>query len=49
MDIISEDIVTIGEEAEAEDRFEEIWRTNSKYGQNEATMEREDLILEITV
>jgi uncharacterized protein len=40
VDIITEDIVTIGEEVEAEDRFEEILRTIPKYGKNETTMQR---------
>ena len=40
VDIITEDIVSIGEEMEAETRFEEILRTIPKYGKNELTMER---------
>ena len=34
VDIITEDIVTIGEEVEAEDRFEEILQSVPKYGKN---------------
>ena len=40
VDIITEDIVTIDEEIEAEERFEEILRAIPKYGKNEATMAR---------
>ena len=40
VDIITEDIVTIEEEIEAEERFEEILRSIPKYGKNEPTMAR---------
>jgi len=40
VDIITEDIVTIEEEIEAERRFEEILRSIPKYGKNQPTMER---------
>ncbi len=40
VDIITEDIVPIVEEIEAETRFEEILRTIPKYGKNEPTMAR---------
>lgn len=40
VDIITEDIVTIEEEVEAEERFEEILRSVTKYGKNRLTMER---------
>lgn len=39
-DIITEDIVTISEESEAEERFEEILRTIPKYGKNNTTLSR---------
>ena len=40
VDIITEDIVTIDEEKEAEERFEEILRTIPKYGKNDITLAR---------
>jgi len=40
VDIITEDIVTINEEIEAEERFEEILRTIPKYGKNDITLSR---------
>lgn len=40
VDIITEGIVTIRDEREAEDRFEEILRTIPKYGKNDRTMVR---------
>jgi uncharacterized protein len=40
VDIIHDGIVTIGSEAEAEDRFEDILRTYPKYGKNAITLER---------
>lgn len=40
VDIITEDIVTIRDEKEAEDRFEEILRTIPKYGKNDRTLVR---------
>ena len=40
VDIITEDIVSINEEIEAEERFEEILRTISKYGKNDITLAR---------
>jgi uncharacterized protein len=39
-DIITEDIVTLGSEREAEERFEEILRAHVKYGKNRQTTER---------
>lgn len=39
-DIITDGIVEIGDEKEAEDRFEEILKTISKYGKNEITLDR---------
>ena len=40
VDIITEGIVTIEEESEAEERFEEILRTIPKYGKNDTTLSR---------
>ena len=40
VDIITEDIVTIDKEKEAEERFEEILRTIPKYGKNDITLAR---------
>ena len=40
VDIITEDIVTIIEDVEAEERFEEILRTHQKYGKNDKTLAR---------
>jgi uncharacterized protein len=40
VDIISDGIVSINSEQEAEDRFEEILRTYPKYGKNEITLNR---------
>ncbi len=40
VDIITEDIVRIKEEIEAEERFEEILRTITKYGKNDITLSR---------
>lgn len=40
VDIITEDIVQIQEEIEAEERFEEILRTIPKYGKNDITLSR---------
>lgn len=40
VDIITEGIVTIRDELEAEDRFEEILRTIPKYGKNDQTLQR---------
>ena len=40
VDIITEDIVSIDEEVEAEERFEEILRTIPKYGKNDITLSR---------
>ncbi len=40
VDIITEDIVTINEEIEAEERFEEILRAHQKYGKNDKTLAR---------
>jgi uncharacterized protein len=40
VDIITEDIVTIEEEIEAEERFEEILRAFPKYGKNNKTLAR---------
>ena len=40
VDIISEGIVSIDEEIEAEERFEEILRTIPKYGKNDITLTR---------
>ena len=40
VDIITEDIVSINEEIEAEERFEEILRTIPKYGKNDITLSR---------
>lgn len=40
VDIITEGIVTINEESEAEERFEEILRTIPKYGKNDTTLSR---------
>jgi len=40
VDIITDGIVTIKSEQEAEDRFEEILRTYPKYGKNAVTLER---------
>ena len=40
VDIITEDLVTINEEIEAEDRFEEILRAHIKYGKNDKTLVR---------
>lgn len=40
VDIITDGIVTIKSESEAETRFEEILKGNSKYGKNEATLNR---------
>ncbi len=40
VDIITEDIVSINEEKEAEEGFEEILRTYPKYGKNEKTLAR---------
>ena len=40
VDIITEDIVSINKEIEAEDRFEEILRTIPKYGKNDITLAR---------
>ena len=40
VDIITEDIVAINEEIEAEERFEEILRAHKKYGKNDKTLAR---------
>ncbi|KJU85220.1 metal dependent phosphohydrolase [Candidatus Magnetobacterium bavaricum] len=40
VDIITEDVVDIKDESEAETRFEEILRQHIKYGKNEITTER---------
>ncbi|MBI5634928.1 MAG: HDIG domain-containing protein [Nitrospirae bacterium] len=40
VDIITDGIVKISEEKEAEDRFEEILKTIPKYGKNEITLQR---------
>lgn len=40
VDIIHDGIVTLTSETEAESRFEEILRTNPKYGKNQLTLER---------
>lgn len=40
VDIITEDIVKIGAEIEAEDHFEEILKTIPKYGKNDITLSR---------
>ncbi len=40
VDIITEDIVSIDEEIEAEEQFEEILRTIPKYGKNDITLRR---------
>lgn len=40
VDIITDGIVQISNEKEAEDRFEEILKTIPKYGKNEITLER---------
>ena len=40
VDIITDGIVPIGDEKEAEERFEEILRTIPKYGKNDKTLER---------
>jgi uncharacterized protein len=40
VDIITDGIVTIKSEREAEERFEEILRTYPKYGKNEITLNR---------
>ena len=40
VDIITEDIVPINEEIEAEEQFEEILRTIPKYGKNDITLSR---------
>ncbi len=40
VDIITEDIVPIGDEIEAEEQFEEILRTIPKYGKNDITLGR---------
>ncbi|OGW39468.1 MAG: hypothetical protein A2010_12105 [Nitrospirae bacterium GWD2_57_9] len=40
VDIIHDGVVTIRSEAEAEERFEEILRTYTKYGKNETTLNR---------
>ena len=40
VDIITEDIVEIKEETEAEENFEEILRTHVKYGKNDITLSR---------
>ena len=40
VDIITEDIITIDEEIEAERRFEEILRAIPKYGKNDITLSR---------
>ena len=40
VDIITEGIVTIRDDREAEDRFEEILRTIPKYGKNDKTLVR---------
>jgi len=40
VDIITEDIVPIDEEIEAEERFEKILRTIPKYGKNDITLSR---------
>ena len=40
VDIITEDIVQINEEIDAEERFEEILRTTPKYGKNDITLSR---------
>ena len=40
VDIITDGIVEIGDEKEAEDRFEEILRSYPKYGKNEITLNR---------
>ncbi len=37
---VSEDIVSIDDEIEAEERFEEILRTIPKYGKNDRTLSR---------
>jgi uncharacterized protein len=38
--LITEDIVSINQEIEAEERFEEILRTIPKYGKNDITLTR---------
>ena len=40
VDIITDGIIKIGDEKEAEERFEEILKTISKYGKNEITLTR---------
>jgi len=40
VDIITDGIVTINDESEAESRFQEILRTYPKYGKNEITLNR---------
>ncbi len=40
VDIITEDLVTLSSEKEAEERFEEILKNYPKYGKNEKTMTR---------
>jgi len=40
VDIITDGIVTINNEREAEERFEEILKTIPKYGKNEPTLKR---------
>jgi uncharacterized protein len=40
VDIITDGIVTIRDEKEAEERFEEILKTTPKYGKNDLTLER---------
>ena len=40
VDIITEDIVEVKEEIEAEENFEEILRTHVKYGKNDMTLAR---------
>ncbi len=40
VDIITDGIVSIKDEREAEDRFEEILRSIPKYGKNDKTLER---------
>lgn len=40
VDIITDGIVDIKDESEAEKRFEEILRTYPKYGKNEKTLQR---------
>ena len=40
VDIITEDVVSIAEEIEAEEHFEEILRTIPKYGKNDMTLSR---------